>query len=315
MFKIRINFLIMRYIYSPVVNLFLNLYKKSHKKDKFLTKLKFLPDYKKYNFGHHKSLVEWQNNLNQIKKNLSKKDWKQFLTWKVINNTMFYNDSLATKVELMYLNSSGFIKKYGESAIHENSIGSPTYSSYARRSSSNLIHHAHHLSIFENISKKRILDHKTIVEFGGGYGSMCRLVYQMGFKGMYIIYDFEHFNLIQNYFLSSMDLKLKIKMGSDDFQLKKNKCVYLTSDIKFLKKILNKNDNSLFLSTWGFSESPIYIRELFKNIINSSNSVLFAFQKNFNEINNSQYFKNNFNKKNNYVRKIKHMKNNFYLVR
>ena len=315
MFKIRINSLIMRFIYSPVVNLFLNLYKKkSYKKDKFLTKLKFLPDYK-YNFGHHKSLVEWQNNLNEIKKNLLKKDWKQFLTWKVINNTMFYNDSLATNVELMYLNSSGFIKKYGESAIHENSIGSPTYSSYARRSSSNLIHHAYHLSIFENISNKRILDHKTIVEFGGGYGSMCRLVYQMGFKGKYIIYDFEHFNLIQNYFLSSLDLKLKIKMGSSAFQLKTNKCVYLTSDIKFLKKILNKDDNRLFLSTWGFSESPIYIRELFKNIINSSNSVLFAFQKNFNEINNLQYFKNNFNKKNNYVRKIKHIKNNFYLVR
>jgi hypothetical protein len=313
--KILIKCFVMKHLYSPIVNLVSNLKKyKSNKIDKFKNQLKFLPDYIN-SFGHQKSLVEWHKNLNEIKKNLLTKSWKKFLTWKVINNTMFFHDSFATNIELKYLINSGFIKNYGESAIHENSTGSPTYSSYAIRSSSNLIHHAYHLSIYENISKKKILDHETIVEFGGGYGSMCRLIYQMGFKGNYIIYDFEHFNLIQNYYLKSINLKLKLKTVNNFLPLKKDKNIYLVSCISLLKKILNKKNNTLFLSTWGFSETPICTRDLFKNIINSSNSVLIAFQKKFNDIDNFKYFKKNFYKKNYLVRKINHIKNNYYLVR
>jgi hypothetical protein len=315
MLRINIKFLVMKYIYSPIVNSVLNFHKKNLKKEIDLKKkLEFLPDYK-HNFGLQKSEIEWHKNLNEIKKNLLKKRLNRFLTWNVINNTMFFNDSLATNIELKYLINSRFIKRYGESAIYENSTGSPTYSAYARRSSSNLIHHAYHLSIFENISKKKILDHETIVEFGGGYGSMCRLIYQMGFKGNYIIYDFEHFNLIQNYYLNSINLKLKVKTVNNFLQLKKNMNVCLVSDISLLKKILNKNNNSLFLSTWGFSETPICTRDLFKNIINCSNSVLFAFQKQFNDINNLQYFKKNFYKEKYFIKKINHIKNNYYLVR
>jgi hypothetical protein len=315
MLKINIKFLVMKYIYSPIVNSVLNFQKKNIKKEIYLKKkLKFLPDYK-YNFGLQKSEIEWHKNLNEIKKNLLKKKLNRFLTWNVINNTMFFKDSLATDVELKYLTNSGFIKKYGENAIRENSIGSPTYSSYIKKSSSNLLHHAYHLSFYENITMKSILDHETIVEFGGGYGGMCRLIYQMGFKGNYIIYDFKHFNLIQNYYLESINLKLKVKIVKNFFKLKKSKNVYLVSDIKFIKKLLERNSNKLFLSTWGISESPINIRHAFKNIINSSNSILLAFQKKFNDINNLQYFKKRFYKKNIFLKKINHIKNNFYLIK
>jgi hypothetical protein len=315
MLKINIKFLVMKYIYSPTVNLFLNFHKKNLKTEIDLKKkLEFLPDYK-HNFGLQKSEIEWHKNLNEIKKNLLKKKLKKFLTWNVINNTMFFNDSLATDVELKYLTNSGFIKKYGENAICENSIGSPTYSSYLRKSSSNLVHHAYHLSFFENITMKSILDHETIVEFGGGYGGMCRLIYQMGFKGDYIIYDFKHFNLIQNYYLESINLKLKVKIVKNFFKLKKSKNVYLVSDIRFIKKLLERKSNKLFLSTWGISESAINIRHAFKNIINSSNSILLAFQKKFNDINNLQYFKKYLYKKNNFLKKINHIKNNFYLMK
>jgi hypothetical protein len=59
---------------------------------------------------------------------------------------------------------------------------------------------------------KKVKDHEVIVEFGGGYGSMCRLIYQAGYMGSYIIYDFAHLNLIQDYYLKSTCLKLKIKI-------------------------------------------------------------------------------------------------------
>ena len=52
--------------------------------------------------------------------------------------------------------------------------------------------------------KKNILDHDLLIEFGGGYGSMCRLIKNMGYEVFYIIYDLKHLNLIQEYFLSNI---------------------------------------------------------------------------------------------------------------
>jgi hypothetical protein len=307
--------LVIKYLYSPIINFFLNLNKIDLVVKKSLRKkIKFLPDFK-HNDNIQKSLLEWHDNLNQIKKNLLKYNLKRFLCWKVINNTMFFDDSLATKIEHMYLIKSDFLKNYGKKILHESSIGSPTYSSYLIKSSSNLIHHAYHLSVFEKLSMKKVKDHKTIIEFGGGYGSMCRLIYQTGYTGTYIIYDFEHFNIIQNYYLKSIGLKLNVKIVKKFTQLKKNKYIYLVSDLNVLKKILKKNSKTLFLSTWGFSECPVELRFFFINIIKNSHSLLLAFQKKFNDINNFNYFKSIFFRKKTILKKINHIKNNFYLIR
>jgi hypothetical protein len=85
--------------------------------------------------------------------------------------------------------------------------------------------------------------------------------------------------------------------------------------LNILKKILNKNSKTLFLSTWGFSECPVELRNSLKKMINNSYSLLFAFQKKFNDINNLNYFKSNFFKKKTFLKKINHIKNNFYLIR
>ena len=307
--------IIIKHLYSPIINFFLNFHQKDLVSNKSLIKkIKFLPDFK-LGFNVQKALLEWHDNLNQIKKNLLKYNLKRFLCWRVINNTMFFNDSLATKIELKYLIKSNFLKNYGEQILYESSVGSPTYSSYLIKSSSNLIHHAYHLSVFEKLSMKKIKDHETIVEFGGGYGSMCRLIYRMGYTGSYIIYDFEHFNIIQNYYLKSIGLKLNVKILKKFTQLKKNNYIYLVSDLNVLKKILNKNSKTLFLSTWGFSECPVDLRVFFKNIIKNSCSLLLGFQKKFNDINNLYYFKSNFFTQKTYLKKINHIKNNFYLIR
>ena len=41
----------------------------------------------------------------------------------------------------------------------------------------------------------------VIVEFGGGYGSMCRLVRKLGFKGRYVIFDLRPILALQKYYL------------------------------------------------------------------------------------------------------------------
>ena len=102
--------IIIKHLYSPIINFFLNFHQKDLVSNKSLIKkIKFLPDFK-LGFNVQKALLEWHDNLNQIKKNLLKYNLKRFLCWRVINNTMFFNDSLATKIELKYLIKSNFYR-------------------------------------------------------------------------------------------------------------------------------------------------------------------------------------------------------------
>jgi hypothetical protein len=127
--------IIIKYLYSPIINFFLNFHLIDLAVNKSLVKkIKFLPDFER-NFNIQKALLEWHDNLNQIKKNLLKYNLKRFLCWRVINNTMFFNDSLATKIELKHLIKSNFLRNYGEKILYESSVGSPTYSSYLIKSS------------------------------------------------------------------------------------------------------------------------------------------------------------------------------------
>ena len=49
----------------------------------------------------------------------------------------------------------------------------------------------------------------VIVEFGGGYGSMCRLLHKLGFSGQYFIYDLPEFVALQRYFLKSIGMPVR----------------------------------------------------------------------------------------------------------
>lgn len=67
---------------------------------------------------------------------------------------------------------------------------------------SNLIHQAYHVMRWEQYTKHRISDLKTIVEIGGGYGAMARVARAVGFSGKYYIYDLPEFTLLQKYYLN-----------------------------------------------------------------------------------------------------------------
>lgn len=73
--------------------------------------------------------------------------------------------------------------------------------------SNNLIHQAYHLQQWERTTGQRIENLKSIVEFGGGYGAMCLLCHELGFRGKYIIYDLPEFSLLQQYYLSQCHIE------------------------------------------------------------------------------------------------------------
>lgn len=48
-----------------------------------------------------------------------------------------------------------------------------------------------------------VIPGNIVLEFGGGYGSLCRGFHRCGFKGKYMIFYFPHFSTLQRFFLGS----------------------------------------------------------------------------------------------------------------
>jgi len=200
-----------------------------------------------------------------------------------------------------------------KNALTESNIGNPERYSAFPDSSGNLIHHAYSLFKFLNMNKLTLKNINTIFEFGGGYGSFCRLCYKLGFNGKYIIYDLPEFTALQKYFLRSVNPHIKINSDNDN---KKNE-VKLISDISELKKVFeNETKFDVFIALWSISECPLPLRFQILNSEITCSNYLFAFSDSFGGVNNQEYFSKFVENKKNYIWKkspIKHLQKNSYL--
>src|SRR5256886_13473803 len=123
-------------------------------------------------------------------------------------------------------------------------------------SSENLIHHAYHLARFEEQTHRRVDDLACVLEFGGGYGSMCRLFHNLGFRGRYLIFDLPAFSALQRFFLRS----IRMFVGSPDPLRDRSSGVALSSNVGDLHTLVagwSDNGRALFPATWSISENPL----------------------------------------------------------
>lgn len=254
---------------------------------------------------------EWNVNLNCLKNNILKGDPREFLRWDVVRKTMFVGNAEYINAELKYLKSHREWATRWANAIHESKQGCPAPYYRYMKSSGNLIHHAYHLALFEDKTGLRINELSCIFEFGGGYGSMCRLVHNLGFKGKYVIFDLPNFSNLQKYYLSSLGLHVMAEGKHEAVN-----AIYCLDNLKDIGSIDISGDKSLFIATWSLSESPLYIREPLLPKIASCRSKLLAYQEIFGEVNNLNYFSSRpeFNScPKLYNEEIKHLPGNRYL--
>jgi hypothetical protein len=253
----------------------------------------------------------WNQFLNRLKYDVKTKDPRRFLSWDVVRETMFVGNADYINTELAYLKSNNQWSTKWRDAIKEVSNGSP-YPFYRYMSSSgNLIHHAYHLAFFEEKTGIKIEDLEVIFEFGGGYGSMCRLAHRLGFRGRYVIFDLPHFSLLQRYYLDSLGLTVK-----DSTNPCEKSGIFCINSVEDLRRLCVGGDNSLFIATWSLSESPLSIREQVLPEVSLCKSHLVAYQDIFGEVDNVAYFENQseFKLQPNIVnQKISHLKGSRYL--
>ncbi|MCM2282149.1 MAG: putative sugar O-methyltransferase [Bdellovibrionaceae bacterium] len=226
---------------------------------------------------------EWNSNLVKLRQYVQSKDVRDFLNWDVIQQTMFHHPA---DTEYDYLQKSQFPK----SLLIEDRIGNPTPYYRDTSTSGNLVHTAYNLEMLvQRLPHRDLNAFDMIIEFGGGYGSMCRLTRKYGFKNKYVIFDLPDFNCIQKFFLSSALPAARIAQVPDQLQ---DSPTLLTSELQTVSQARQRATGKvLVLATWSLSECPEQLREEFLKATNPD-AFFIAFQKNFGEVDNMRFFEN-----------------------
>jgi hypothetical protein len=262
------------------------------------------------------SEAAWMRNMNRLQELALTRDPRRFLRWDVVGNTMFVSYTSYISTELSFLKHSPDWNTRWRPAIQESPAGHPIPYIFYPASSGNLIHHAYHLAQLEEKTRVRAQDIGLVFEFGGGYGSMCRLFYNLGFEGRYIVYDLPPFSALQRYYLKILGLPVQ---SVTEFMKSKTGivCISDTQDLKALLSESLEASDSLFLATWSISESPIRVRDSVLPLLYDFGLFLIAYQQRFGEIDNAQFF-SNWKEVASRVRwnnwQIEHIPGNYYLI-
>src|ERR1700712_3150599 len=121
--------------------------------------------------------ADWAERNAELEADLLPVPPEDFLRHPAIRYQMFVDDRVLPH-ELPYIRS----RLADDSLLAEDPAGSPPtvpLEGSALRTSSNTVHQLHHLLRYEEATGRRIRDANTIVEWGGGFGSLMRLVVRM----------------------------------------------------------------------------------------------------------------------------------------
>lgn len=138
----------------------------------------------------------------------------------------------------------------------EDYIGLPAITDSRFRTSANRSHHASHLTKYYETTGRYFWDTGSIVEWGGGYGNMARIIRKMKPDITYVILDLPELLALQYIYLSSLEREENVNLINHIGQLDIHKGkINLIPAHLILSSETNFTFDS-FLSTWAITESP-----------------------------------------------------------
>jgi len=230
--------------------------------------------------------ARWSQRRREVRRLLLSRNPSTFLTWTPIVRSMTFGLLPWIRTEFRALRHSGEWEARWRDALAENRAGLPMPSHVYPLSSGTLIHHAHHVHRFECATGRAIGDFPAIVEFGGGYGSMARLVARVGFRGPYHIHDLPEFSALQRFYLRSVRAELGGGEAAETLSR-----VTLSSRREDELPREDETSGALFLATWSLGETPIWLREEWRPTLAGFRFFLIGFHDRFEGIDNLTWFK------------------------
>lgn len=258
----------------------------------------------------------WQGLAENIKADFINNFNISFLENKVIRRTMFldYGGSTLQKMEIKYLEKAydGERLKY---LLKESGVGHPTITYIKYWTSHNSIHQLYHLTNFSQKIGIDLSNISQIVEWGGGYGCLARILKKINPNLTYIIIDLPIFSTIQAVYLSTIFGAEKINfITRKNPNITKNKINIIPINILIGNnvKILNTD---IFISTWALSESTDFSQEYVEtNNFFGAKYLLMAHQQKSQEVQYAEGLTGHLkNYQTIYHEKIPNLKNNYYL--
>lgn len=229
----------------------------------------------------------WDEKRARLRELLLERDPADFLRWDVVRTTMVKRGRAPVAHELRHLQRHQDWQRRWRPALQESTVGRPRPSHLYPRSSGNLIHQAYHLCRFEEATGLSLPLLPFIVEFGGGYGSLCRLVHQLGFTGTYVIFDLPEVSALQRFFLRS----LGIPATRDGRGAPRG--VVTISDLAELEAVVGARPPGMaaFIAQWSLGETPVELRRRVLAEVAGFDAFLFGYTERFETIDNVAFFK------------------------
>ena len=185
-----------------------------------------------------------------------------FLTNRLISFTMVFADrgwdAKATQIRISACREI-LGDEISKQLLLEDYVGLPIISDKKFMTSANRAHHSCHLAYFYKLAGKHFWYADTIVEFGGGYGSMARIIRRMNPQTTYIIVDLPELLSLQYVYLGSLE-------GADEIHIiTSNEDVVVTGKVNLISSELLlagkfELNCDAFISTWALTECPEYIQ-------------------------------------------------------
>jgi hypothetical protein len=228
----------------------------------------------------------WSQHLQGIKEEFNLNPYG-FLRCKTISFTLHPNEQKIAASCFKDIVASDYARNEVLATLSEPPFGDPFIFKEYRYLSPMTIQHAWYLYLFEKHTGMNLPDCEVdeIVEFGGGYGNLCRIIHHLGYRGHYRIIDFNIMQEIQKIYLQ----KTLPKLIRDNMELD------LLNEIKLLKK-QGQSKKSVFFAFFSLCETSLKIRQDFECTLDNFDCIFIVYNNSFDGVDNVNYFKSLENK-------------------
>lgn len=209
---------------------------------------------------------EWSDFKNIVAELFNNKAMlRDFLRVGPLHSLFFMNEQGPLMENQLFLLEKLFSPEELVVFLKESEIGNPPMIRKAEYNytSHNTVHMLYHLARYYRQQSEDIKNVETVVEWGGGYGNMCRVLYNFAPSlKTYVIFDLPECLALQEMYLSSVFGPENVNTPEDG-TIVKGKINLMTFD-KFKKD--SEFSADMFLSTWALSESPLEYQQQIRDL-------------------------------------------------
>jgi hypothetical protein len=230
----------------------------------------------------------WDRLLAELRAELRTGDPAEFLHWPVVERTMVVRRHRRVASALDHLRARPDWRRRWRPAVREATLGRPRPLPRCPWSSANLIIQAYHLCRFEEITGRALASMPVVVEFGGGYGRLCQLAHDLGFRGTYVIFDVPESAVLQRFYLSHVGIPVS---EARDAAWPARGVVTVTDRGELAERLRRRPPvEAAFVAIGSLSEAPLALREAVLAAVASFDAFLIFYGAAHESFDNRAYF-------------------------